>query len=182
MRKRLATWLPLLVLFAFCPVVGAQAEAQSPTTPKQAASSPDTSTEAKNIQEYVELLRTDIRQQKAQIMGAVMQLDVDQAAKFWPIYNEYNAELTKLNNLRVSNIQEYARNYDHMTDAKADELIQKALDYRKQRAELLAKYYGRVKASLGAIEAARFVQVEDQLLMLIDLRIASALPLAGEGS
>jgi tartrate dehydratase beta subunit/fumarate hydratase class I family protein len=58
-----------------------------------------------------------------------------------------------------------------MTDAKADELIQKAMAYRKQRSELLAKSYGRVKGALGATTAARFVQVEDQLLLLIDLQI-----------
>jgi hypothetical protein len=69
-----------------------------------------------------------------------------------------------------------------MTDDKADELIQNALDYRKQRSELLAKYYGRVKAALGSIEAARFLQIEDQLLMIIDLQITSELPIVGQGS
>jgi hypothetical protein len=49
-------------------------------------------------------------------------LDIDDAAKFWPIYSEYDAELTKLNNMRVENIEDYARNYSQMTDEKADEL------------------------------------------------------------
>ena len=127
-------------------------------------------------------MRSDIRQQKAQIMGSVLKLDVDEAAKFWPIYSEYDAEATKLNNQRLANIQEYARNYEQMTDAKADELIQNALAYRKQRAELLAKYYGRVKAALGSVQAARFLQIEDQMLMIIDLQIASALPIVKPGS
>jgi hypothetical protein len=48
--------------------------------------------------------------------------------------------------------------------------------YRKQRSELLAKYYQRVKSALGAITAARFVQIEDQLLSLIDLQVDSSLP------
>jgi hypothetical protein len=69
-----------------------------------------------------------------------------------------------------------------MTDEKADELIQNAVSYRKQRAELLAKYYGRVKEALGAVTAARFAQIEDQLLLIIDLQIASSLPIVGEGS
>jgi hypothetical protein len=56
------------------------------------------------------------------------------------------------------------------------------MTYRKQRAELLAKYYGMVKAQLGAITAARFVQVEDQLLLLIDLQIDSQLPVVGQSS
>jgi NAD-dependent DNA ligase len=115
-------------------------------------------------------------------MGSVMQLNIDDAAKFWPIYSEYDAELTKLNNLRVHNITEYAENYSQMTDEKADELIQSALDYQKQRGELLAKYYERVKQALGSITAARFLMVEHQLLLLIDLQIASSLPIVGEGS
>ena len=63
---------------------------------------------------------------------------------------------------------------------KADELIQKALDYQKQRSELLAKYYERMKQSVGAITAARFLQVEHQLLLIIDLQIASSLPIVRE--
>jgi NAD-dependent DNA ligase len=113
-------------------------------------------------------------------MGAVMQLNVDDAAKFWPIYSQYDAELTKLNNLRVENIQDYANNYSQMTDAKADELIQRSLDYQKQRGELLVKYYQVMKQSVGAVTAARFLQVEHQLLLIIDLQIASSLPIVQE--
>ncbi len=176
MKTPASLWLSLLLLLACCPFVYAQqkAEEQPPTL-----SSADV--QDKNVREYIELLRADVRQQKAQILGAVMQLDVDQAAKFWPIYNNYDAELTNLNNLRVANIQEYANNYTKMTDAKADELILKALQYRRERSELLAKSYERVKQVVGAIEAARFVQVEDQLLMIIDLQIASSLPIVGQG-
>jgi hypothetical protein len=170
------------MFLACCPLTSAQGTAQSHSTENQAALSAPTDTRQKNIQEYIELLHTDVRQQKGEIMGAVMALSVDQAAKFWPIYSQYDAELTKLNNLRIDNIQEYARNYDHMTDAKADELVRKALDYRKQRHELLAKYHGRVKASLGAIEAARFLQIESQLLSIIDLQIEANLPIVGQGS
>jgi len=179
MKKHIATWLPLLMLVSVCSLDFAQEKTQPQ---KQAPSSSATSAQDQNIQEYIDLLRSQVRQQKAEIMGAVMQLDADQAAKFWPIYSEYDAQLTKLNNLRMANIEEYARNYDQLTDAKADELIQKAFEYRKQRSELLAKYYERMKVSLGAIDAARFLQIEDQLLLIIDLQITSALPVVGQGS
>jgi len=183
MQKWMKVCLPILLALIVGPSAIAQENAQSQSTPAQAAPpAAPTDTQARNLQEYVELLRSNVRGQKAEIMGAVMQLDIDQSAKFWPIYDEYDAELTKLNNMRVANIKEYADSYDDMTDAKADELIQKALEYRKQRAELLAKYYGRVKASLGSIQAARFLQIEDQLLMIIDLQIASSLPLVAQGS
>jgi len=175
MNKRIAAWLPVLVFLVCSPALFAQGTAQSSATP------PATDSE-KNVDEYINLLRGDVRHQKAEIMGAMMELSAADAAKFWPIYNEYDVELAKLNDMRVANIKDYAQNYDSMTDAKADELVRKALDYRKQRAELLATYYGRVKTALGSIQAARFLQVEDQLLLLIDLQIASQLPIAVKGS
>jgi hypothetical protein len=181
MKKPAALWLLLFILAASCPAARAQIQPSTqPQKTKQQAAQPATTDSQKNIQAYVELMRSNVRQQKAEMMGAVMQLSADDAAKFWPIYSEYNAELTKVNNLRVENIQDYARNYSHMTDEKADQLIQNALDYRKQRSELLAKYYGLVKQSLGAVTAARFLQVEDQLLLIIDLQIDASLPIVGE--
>jgi hypothetical protein len=169
-------------LLVFVPAASSQDKTQPNKSGVQASTSPSADARKKNIQEYIELLRSDVRQQKAEMMGAVMQLSAADAAKFWPIYSEYDAELTKVNDLRAANIQEYARTYSEMTDQKADELIQNALAYEKQRSELLAKYYDRVKQALGAITAARFVQVEHQLLLIIDLQVASSLPIVGQGS
>ena len=182
MKKRIAMWLPLLVLVATCPAARAQNKAQQQETKDQSATGSLTDAQKKNIQAYVDLMRANVRDQKAEIMGSVMQLNIDDAAKFWPIYSEYDAELSKVNDLRVANIKDYAQNYSQMTDEKADQLIQNALNYRKQRSELLAKYYGRMKEALGAVTAARFAQIEDQLLLIIDLQIASSLPIVGEGS
>jgi len=73
-------------------------------------------------------------------------------------------------------IKKYSDNYENMTDAVADELVRVALQVDQQRHDLKVKYYGKVKDALGGITAARFLQVENQLLMLIDLQIASSLP------
>jgi hypothetical protein len=169
----------ILPLLAASPV---KAQTTTQSTEKKAAPSPQADAEKKNLQVYVDLLRRDVRQQKSEIMGSVMALSADDAAKFWPIYSEYDAELAKLNDQRLENIKEYARAYNQMTDAKADELIQNAVAYRKQRADLLAKTYDKVKQALGAITAARFAQVEDQLLLIIDLQIDSSLPIVGQSS
>jgi hypothetical protein len=176
MKTNKTAWILVLTTLALVPAV----RAQENTQPTQTAVEADTSSNSdaqKNIQEYIDLMRSDVKQRKAETLATVMQLSAPDAAKFWPIYAEYDAELTKLNDLRMANIQEYARAYDQMTNEKADELIQKALAYRKQRPELVAKYYGRVKQALGATTAARFFQIEDQLLSIIDLQIDSSLPI-----
>jgi hypothetical protein len=170
--------------FVLAVVIAAPCRAQTNTanTENKTQASSQGETQKKNTQAYIDLLRSDVRQQKAEIMGSVMLLSAQDATKFWPIYTEYDAQLAKLNDQRIENIKEYARVYDQMTDEKADELIQKSLAYQKQRAELLAQTYDKVKQALGAVTAARFAQVEHQLLLIIDLQIASSLPIVEQGS
>jgi hypothetical protein len=173
-----------MVLFVLPLLVASSCWAQ--TNPQKAesktAAPPAAEDQQKNTDAYIALMRRDVRQEKAEIMGSVMVLNAQDAAKFWPIYSAYDTELTKLNDQRLVNIKDYARNYDQMTDAKADELVQKSMEYQKQRSELLAKTYEQVKQVLGAVTAARFMQVEHQLLLLIDLQIASSLPVITSGS
>jgi hypothetical protein len=174
--KYSAITFAVFACLASTPAVLPQDNAVKAPAPASAASA---SPSEQNVNTYIDLIRKDVRSQKSAIMDTVMQLDLDQAAKFWPIYRDYDAELKKLNDLRVANIKEYARSYNNLSDAKADELIQNAISYQKQRMDLLAKYYDRVKESLGAVTAARFAQVEQQLLLIIDLQIDSSLPIVG---
>jgi hypothetical protein len=173
----------LTTLFILAVVAAAPSRAQTKTQGVEGKTAAPLESDAqKNMQAYIHLMRSDVRQQKAEIMGAVMLLSAQDATKFWPIYSDYDAQLTKLNDQRVENIKEYARTYEQMTDEKADELIQKSVAYQKQRAELLAQTYDKVKQALGAVTAARFAMVEHQLLLIIDLQIASSLPLVEQGS
>jgi hypothetical protein len=132
-----------------------------------------------NIRAYVELLRADVRAEKTAIMGQMMDLDDQQSAKFWPIYRDYDLELQKMNDKKLAGIQFYAKNYGTMTDEKADELAKLALELENQRNDLKRAYFEKVREQLGGILAARFLQVENQLLMVIDLQIASSLPIVG---
>ena len=171
-------------LFALAILVVAPARSQTTAgKPQSGATAPtEADTQKKNTQAYLALLRRDVRQEKAEIMGSMMTLSAENSAKFWPIYSEYDVQLTKLNDQRIANIKEYARTYNQMTDEDADKLIQNAFSYRKQRAELFTKTYDQVKQALGGITAARFAQVEEQLLLIIDLQIDASLPVVGQSS
>jgi hypothetical protein len=180
MKERKAAWILLFALLG----IASAARTQNGTPPARSDQQTRTSanTNAQNIQEYADLLRSNVRQQKAEIMGSMMQLSAADAAKFWPIYDEYDAKLNTLNDQRVANIKEYANSYTQMTDKQADNLVRKAFEYRRQRSELLETYYGRVEQKLGAITAARFAQIEDQLLLIMDLQIDSSLPIVAKSS
>jgi len=149
---------------------------QAPAKPVTATTPKTADDQEKNIQAYIQLLRTDVRAQKTQLMGVVMGLDADQSAKFWPIYKDFEAELATFYDGVVALVKTYAQNYDAMTPAVADQLATKLLDLEQQRNDTKRKYYQRFKAGTDPITAARFLQVENQLERLIDLEIASNLP------
>jgi hypothetical protein len=154
--------------------------AQTPAEPKAKPASADTqqgaSNEERNTRAYIELLRTDIRKSKSQVLGEVMRLDTDDSQKFWPIYKEFETELTKIGDQIVTVMRTYAENYGNMTDVMADNLATKVLSIEQQRNVLKKKYYDRVKNSMGAGMAMRFLQVENQLERLLDLQLAAQLP------
>jgi hypothetical protein len=132
-----------------------------------------------NMSAYIELLRSDVRTVKATVMGQMMDLNDDQAAKFWPIYREYDLKLQELNDKKLASIKQYANDSETITNEQAETLAKSALELENQRNELKKVYFEKVSAQLGGILAARFLQVENQLLMLIDLQIASSLPIVG---
>ena len=62
-------------------------------------------------------------------MAANLTLTDAEATKFWPVYDQYEADLVKINDAKYAAIKEYATNYDTLTDAKALELIKQILGW-----------------------------------------------------
>jgi hypothetical protein len=132
---------------------------------------------AQDVNSYIEMLRSDVKAQKKEIITEAMQFTDQEAEAFWPIYREYEFKMDKLADKRVANIKDFAANFETMTDEKADELIETAFDYQEERLKLEKDLYNKVKDKLGAAKAAKLIQIEHQMLLLIDLKINSELPL-----
>lgn len=158
-----------LAVIAVLVAGGAAVDVQSPQPVDQ-------ETQALNFHAYAELLRSDVRTQKVAILTQMMNFTEAEDTAFWPIYREYDAELSKLGDERVALIQEYAKGFLQMDDPLADKLALQALDLEARRHAVKAKYYDRVKKALSPRAAMRFLQVEQQLLLLIDLQISASLP------
>ena len=135
-------------------------------------------TKTLNLSAYAELLRSDVRGLKVAIITEVMGFTEAEDKAFWPIYREYDLEMAKLGDERVAMIDEYASNYSKLTDAMAEKLASQALDLEARRQAVKAKWYDRLKVALSPRTALRVLQVEHQLLLLIDLQISAALPIA----
>ena len=96
------------------------------------------------------------------------------------VYYPYDVELKKLSDKRLAIITDYAAKFDSITDADADKLAKRSIEFRKQRGALLEKYYGKMAKATSKTIAARFLQVETILQATHDVKIGSALPLMPE--
>lgn len=133
-----------------------------------------------NTQAYIQLLRTDLKASKRTLIKESMQLDEAQSAAFWPIYNQYDVEQTKLGDQKLALIQEYAHDFLDMTNEKASTLAHRAMELDDQRLALRHKYYDALAKALPAVLVARFFQLENQIQLVVDLQIASNLPIIEE--
>jgi hypothetical protein len=127
--------------------------------------------------DLIELMRSDLRTEKRAIITQAMQLSEAQADKFWPVYSDYETELTKINDERVTLIKDYGASYNSMTDQTAKDLIKRGFKLQEARTSLLKKYVSKMEKAVDVKSAARWAQVEHAVDSAIDLQIASELPL-----
>ena len=128
-------------------------------------------------QSYEEVLRADLRAKHAEVIGKVMRLSGKEAEAFWPIFGEYQNDLKKLNDEKLSFLKEYYRSYENLTAEKAYELAERVLDYEAGRVKLKRHYFQKFSTALSPQTAVRFFQMENQIQALVDVQIAAELPL-----
>jgi uncharacterized membrane protein len=136
-----------------------------------------TTTNQSGVDSDIALLRSNVQAQKTDVIAHTMQFNDAEGKAFWPLYREYANKQQTIGDQRVSVIKDYADHYDTIDDAKADELMGRMLKFDNARADLRADYYPKFKKAIGAKQAAKFFQVDNRLSLLVDLQIASAVPI-----
>jgi Skp family chaperone for outer membrane proteins len=130
-----------------------------------------------SIDSDIQILRANIRADKVQVVSQEMQLSDEEAKAFWPLYNKYEAELTKLNDERVALLKEYADKYDNLTNEQVQSLAHRNFDLQKRRVDLRADYFKKISRAISPKTAARFAQVEDRIDLLLNLQLAASVPM-----
>jgi hypothetical protein len=163
-------WSAVLALAVAAPCAAQSQEPASVVTlPREEA-------RERNLGAYVELLRSDLRAQKVAVITELMQLTEAEDKAFWPIYREYDFELSRINDERLAGIETYAKAYERMPAALANELAVKALDLEARRVTLKKTYYTKLAAAVSPLTAAKALQMENQIQLIIDLQVAASLP------
>lgn len=183
MTRLLLFVIVLIPVATGCESQGAKpAAAAGSQAPASLAASPAPGTAARHgdaVYAYVDSVRSDLSDGKARLINRVMGLSSDESAKFWPIYHDYEKELFALGDQRVETTRAYvnAQASGSLDNARAAALTDDWFRFESQRLELLRKYQKRIAAELSPIRAAQFTQIENRVGMVVDLLLASELPL-----
>jgi hypothetical protein len=129
------------------------------------------------VEKDLALLRRDIRAEKKRIIAANVSLTETEATKFWPVYDQYVAEMTKHNDEFFSIIKDYAANQKTLTDAQASSMIRRWVEVQIGRDQLRQKYIPLFEKVIPGRKVELFFQIDRRLYALLDLQIASEIPL-----
>jgi len=125
----------------------------------------------------IALFRKDVRSLRKQIIAANLDLTDTEAQQFWPIFDRYTAEMRKLFDRKFEVLKEYAANYDTITDEQADTYIQGRAAIEESILQLRLKYIPIFRKVLSGKTAALFTQIDWRLGLVIDLQLASQVPM-----
>jgi len=171
MRKLMKVALGLVGVWLLAvPVLRAQATSSGQTTS-------GAKTNQATIDQDVALLRQDIRSKKKQLIAANLNLTDVEATKFWPVYDQYVAELSKLGDQKYALIKEYAQDFGTLTNEQALSLLNRSLALDEQITQLRVKYVPIVNKVLPGTKTATFFQMDRRITALLDLQLAQEIPL-----
>jgi hypothetical protein len=123
------------------------------------------------------IVREALRANKKALVADNMQLTESEATAFWPVYEEYQKEMTAIGDRTVKLIQDYAATYEKMTDAAAGKLLKEMMSIQGDRAKVQEKYLPKFEKVLPMTKVACFYQIENKIRAVVDYDLASQIPL-----
>lgn len=125
----------------------------------------------------IKLMRQDVQSQKEGIIKDTMQFTDTEGTAFWPIYKLYATDQKAIGDRRLAIITDYAKKYDTLSDADAKSLTQRMLQVDDDTQALRKKYFPKFEAAIGGKRAAMFYQVDNRLSLIVNVQLASVIPL-----
>jgi len=128
----------------------------------------------------IKLLRQDLRSKRKQLITANLKLSEAEAAKFWPVYEQYVTELIAINDKKFALIQDYADNWGKLSDEQSLLFIRQWADFDIATSQLRQKYVPIVAKALDGRKTATFIQLDRRIAMMLELQVSSQMPLVSD--
>ena len=177
MKKGVTIFLiPLATVLLLSMAMSGQAAQPSPQS-SPAAAQPDESGSRDLNDKDIEQFRANLRAMRKELMAQNMNLSADEATRFWPVFDQYRKDAIKPNDERWALIKEYAKNYNTMTEAQAQDYMKRATAVDQQLLALRLKYVPVFEKVVSPKKAALWYQIDRHIDLMINLRLSSVIPM-----
>ncbi len=122
-------------------------------------------------------VREAVQSDKRGLVERNMQLTPEEARKFWPLYDAYQAKLDAIVRRQNRAVMDYVNAESSMTDANAKRIAKEVLDADADELKLRQAYFRKLLAALPARKAVRYLQIENKIRTLNRYDIAERIPL-----
>ncbi|OGA22120.1 MAG: hypothetical protein A3I02_05635 [Betaproteobacteria bacterium RIFCSPLOWO2_02_FULL_67_26] len=128
----------------------------------------------------MQILREKLKADKKLLVAANMELTEAEAKRFWPLYEEYQKSLHKINDRLAMVIVAYAKEYNakSLTDDKAKKLLNDSIAVEESEIKLKRATVPKLSKVLPGRKVARYMQIENKIRALVKYEIAGEVPLA----
>jgi hypothetical protein len=129
------------------------------------------------VHNEISLTRSQIQTDRQAIVAGNLPMAEEQAKAFWPLYRDYRAELAKLGDRFVALVENYAKNFDTLTDPQAQAMVDEMFAIQKEEIKIKSGWAPKLGKVLPPKSLARFFQLENKLDAIIRFEIADEVPL-----
>jgi Spy/CpxP family protein refolding chaperone len=157
MMKNCALLMVTFAMLAFCPVGRAQDQELT-------------------IDSTIAVVRANMRADRTALITTGMNFNDKDGTAFWPIYQQYEYERSRLDDRRAAVIKQYTQKYPTPTNAEAKAMAEQMLDCESRLAELKKKYYKKFNKVLPALTVTKFFQLERRIDLMMDMQVEASLP------
>jgi hypothetical protein len=126
----------------------------------------------------IQLMRQDLRTRKQKLIAQNLPMTESEAVKFWAVYGRYAEDLKQINDEKFRLVKQYGDSWGTMTNDEALVYIRRWLEVDEQVHQLRSKYVLSVGQALPGKKAATFFQLDRRISMMMDIQLASQMPLA----
>jgi hypothetical protein len=135
------------------------------------------SVKAEDVRGNIETARSMLATQRKALITDAMKLTPEQSQVFWPLYNDYQEMIRKVNDQKVELISDYSKHYESLTDDKAMDLLNRQLDIDVQKSKVKTQFIKKFQKVLPGRVVARFFQADSKIDAYVNSALAQEIPL-----
>lgn len=129
--------------------------------------------------EQMEITREAVKANKKLLVSKNMNLTEEAAKYFWPVYEKYQKDLSRMYERLGKIIIGYAENYNanSLTEEKAKGLLAQSIAVQEDLLTLKKSYIPKFSKVLTSKQVTRYYQIENKLSAIMRYELASGIPL-----